>query len=122
VSRSSKPLRFLPADSVRSLALGRHAVAERPISRSVFDEYAELTRAAPYIWRIEHTDVPRLCRSHVSDALSGAVLVEFRAQVVGIRMVQIIEDLQGVPPGLARVLKVADGFVVVAQVSQILGP
>jgi hypothetical protein len=37
-------------------------------------------------------------------------------------MVQIIEDLQGVPPGLARVLKVADGFVVVAQVSQILGP
>jgi len=37
-------------------------------------------------------------------------------------MMQILEDLQGVPPGLARVLKVADGLAVVAQVSQILGP
>jgi hypothetical protein len=37
-------------------------------------------------------------------------------------MMLIIEDLQRVPPGLARIVEVADGLVVVAQVSQVLGP
>ena len=37
-------------------------------------------------------------------------------------MVQIIEDLQGIPPGLIRVRQVADCLVIVAQVGQIWAP
>lgn len=54
--------------------------------------------------------------------LSVIALVKSGAQVFGVRMVQVIEDLQGVPPGSARVVEIADGLVIVAQVSQILGP
>jgi hypothetical protein len=34
--------------------------------------------------------------------LSPTALVESRTQVAGVRMAQIIEGLEGVPPGLAR--------------------
>jgi hypothetical protein len=54
--------------------------------------------------------------------LSAIAVVESGAQILGARMVQVIEDLQGVPPGSTRVVEVADGLVIIAQVSQILGP
>ena len=47
--------------------------------------------------------------------LSVVALTESCGQVLAMRTMQIIEDLQGVPPGLARIPEVADGGVVVSR-------
>jgi hypothetical protein len=47
-------------------------------------------------------------RDEPRDALYAIAIAESCAQVLGGRMARVIEDLHGVPPGSARVLKAAD--------------